>query len=362
MFKTTTNTSVLDGQAINNALRERAVRARPDTETWQTAATLDWLRDHNVNLPSAMSDVMRKSCMALSSYLYHGKPSPTDSIFRLASVRVKANELVSGPTRWTAYGAPRYQFGEQGFEETDLHVRRECLTLAESFLSDTDYGAALRATAPHWERTHRAFVHFDFYPARTYAQVGFHKDTWGYTLFVGLLYLNEEPIQGPDIIRNPHKLTKLYDFSGAKPPIQKLPPTLAKPRPDPFLPSCFLDPIKALIEENEKSKMVIERTGIVPKYGMISFIDELVHHSTPQAIPELPNALPCGVDDGTYYKLSGAALRDDREAIREVNQGAYRTFIRVWVTLVPDDKGLPVKSRPSSENDTRRRLKYRYSG
>ena len=98
--------------------------------------------------------------------------------------------------------------------------------------------------------------------------------------------------------------------------------------------------------------MEIIEAGQIPKFGMISFVDEMVHHSTPGeklALPEI-----CGIDDGTAWWLNKANISDSRVRTGLLpGDKNLRTFVRVWITLVPND------AHPNALNDTRVNLKYR---
>jgi hypothetical protein len=48
-------------------------------------------------------------------------------------------------------------------------------------------------------------------------------------------------------------------------------------RPDPSLPALFGSPIGKIIQANESENMEIIEAGNIPPFGLVSFIDELVH-------------------------------------------------------------------------------------
>ncbi len=105
-----------------------------------------------------------------------------------------------------------------------------------------------------------------------------------------------------------------------------------------MLPLSILKPINEILEENRdngQTKMKIRQTGKVPAGGgMVWFIDELIHHRTPQAWP---------IKKGHEMKMSigGNALGKFREGTLEPAPGEWaisaagepRSFVRIWVTL-----------------------------
>lgn len=110
---------------------------------------------------------------------------------------------------------------------------------------------------PDW----RIIVDVDFYYERPKDAVGFHKDTVGRSLFVNLNFNNETDIVGPEYILNP-------------PPIGAHDKHIAPKLPEPFL--------RDLVSERQRlgAPTEIGATMVKPK-GIVSFVDELIHHSTP---------------------------------------------------------------------------------
>ncbi len=107
----------------------------------------------------------------------------------------------------------------------------------------------------------RILIEVHYIYARSKNQVNFHKDTEGQTLFVNLLYMNDQKIAGPDYILNPPPIKAHDEATEGKQPaffvqdLSQVRKTLGAP---------------TYIEESE-----------IPAYGYVAFVDEAIHHSTP---------------------------------------------------------------------------------
>ncbi|MET0395123.1 MAG: DUF4157 domain-containing protein [Chitinophagaceae bacterium] len=107
----------------------------------------------------------------------------------------------------------------------------------------------------------RVFVDVDFYHRRSPDAIGFHKDTIGRSLFVNLNYNNKAAIVGPEYIVNPPAVKEHDDHIRPK-----LPETF------------FKDILEARLKLGEPAEIKVAK---VPPYGIVSWVDELAHHSTP---------------------------------------------------------------------------------
>lgn len=107
----------------------------------------------------------------------------------------------------------------------------------------------------------RIIVDVDFYYQRPAKSIGFHKDTVGRSLFVNLNFNNEQEIMGPEFILNPPGIDKHDQHIATK------------------LPRVFLDD---LVSERQRLGLPSEISNTrIPAHGMVSFVDEMIHHTTP---------------------------------------------------------------------------------
>ena len=104
-------------------------------------------------------------------------------------------------------------------------------------------------------------VEVHYYYNRPATATRFHKDTEGQTLFVNLNYLNDEPIAGPEWIVNPHVPQEQAD------------------RRAQMLPKPFLGDLAAATAGMPEGGVV--GTESIPRRGVVSFVDEAIHHKTP---------------------------------------------------------------------------------
>ncbi|MDP8907775.1 MAG: hypothetical protein M3N47_01365 [Chloroflexota bacterium] len=104
-------------------------------------------------------------------------------------------------------------------------------------------------------------VEVHYYWNRSTEQTRFHKDTSGQTLFVNLNFVNEEPILGPEFVINPGSHKEYDDY------VERA------------LPKTFVEDVKAAKDARGKPKSIGATT--VPKMGVVTFVDELIHHKTP---------------------------------------------------------------------------------
>jgi hypothetical protein len=107
---------------------------------------------------------------------------------------------------------------------------------------------------------YRIVVDVDFVYARPSTQIAFHKDTVGLSLFVNLNYNNQREIFSPEWVANPHLIDKhLANING------KLPDVFKKNLAEQYI-------------KQGETEICVKR---MPKHGIFSFVDELIHHSTP---------------------------------------------------------------------------------
>jgi Domain of unknown function (DUF4157) len=107
----------------------------------------------------------------------------------------------------------------------------------------------------------RIFVEIHYYRARAQDVSSFHKDTVGRTLFVNLNYTNEHEIAGPEYVINPLPAAEHDNAIKSS------------------LPNKFLQDVDvARTQLKQPTKIGATR---VPAHGVVSFVDELIHHMTP---------------------------------------------------------------------------------
>ncbi len=104
-------------------------------------------------------------------------------------------------------------------------------------------------------------VEVHYYRNRFQTTPQLHKDTKGQTLFVNLNYANEEEIAGPEFVVNPTE---------RKEHRQQIKNTL---------PTKYLRHVKKA-KANLPDPTEIG-ASVIPRYGVVSFVDELIHHATP---------------------------------------------------------------------------------
>jgi hypothetical protein len=105
-------------------------------------------------------------------------------------------------------------------------------------------------------------VEVHYYYQRQQSGSTFHKDTLGQTLFVNLNYLTEHEIAGPEYILNP---ALVAEHEGR---IKK------------SLPPAFLAHLGEVRKGLDQPTEI--RATTIPAHGVVSFVDELIHHMTPR--------------------------------------------------------------------------------
>jgi len=149
----------------------------------------------------------------------------------------------------------------------------------------------------------RAVVHLDYYATRSTAQVGLHKDTSGNNVFAVLHYLNDEPMLGPEYIDDPAPIKTVVDgyyddqywsTIDGKYRRQSAPWAIVKKgkwvqdqwryvwQEKCTWPNKLLDALQYARESTDdltaRGKMA---ASILPKDGLVTFVDELIFHATP---------------------------------------------------------------------------------
>lgn len=284
-----------------------------------------WLKENTLcRAPIATPEGLKDAIQDLERWL--GNPNwkltkKKNGFARVSTVRIKSKYSTSGPVRRTVYKLnERYDYF-QGSEDQNVFVSVACADIVEHFLHASGYGSFLHAILNMKDETpggYRVYAHVDWYPLRTYAAQTWHKDTRGSTLFVGLIYMNQDEIQGPDVISNPWPLGELEENRELKC----------------VLPEWVKDPIDQILEENRSEAMMIRQTGKVPAGGgMVWFIDELIHHKTPGHSAK-PNDIELAISEKTVGRLTGVQGPEQWDS--DFSSKEPRKFVRIWVTL---DKG-----------------------
>jgi hypothetical protein len=180
----------------------------------------------------------------------------------------------------------------------------------------------------------RSVVHIDYYATRSTTQVGLHKDTNGNNVFAVLHYLNDEPMLGPEYIDDPAPIKTVVDgyypsniysklddkYRRQSAPWAVLKKSKIVQKDWRFVrehyctwPAKFLN---ALHYARHSTKDLSARgkmaSSILPKDGLVSFVDELIFHATP---------------------IEGFRVDPDTEASEDKKAAALRT-VNAGVTVV----------------------------
>jgi hypothetical protein len=231
---------------------------------------------------------------------------------------------------------------------------------------------------------HRAQIIADYYFARSVDQISLHKDTFGTTLFVALHYLNKSDMTGPEYIydRWPIAGREPYDHGGVaitdKAWMRTSDGKQGRPRAPwsknakyevggvnlQFEQQRMLDAAAThfwphdLIASLEAARAGLPTTKKVQMselhpYGLISFVDELIYHSTPltrnRTLEDSEKvAFQLVVTGGLdfYVGVDGgkAPMNLRRRMSFALNGGDFepktgfadkRTFLRLWITVAP---------------------------
>ena len=337
----------------NNQSTEKSLRHKWNSTPFQSRFRKDkieaWLRENTICREAiATPEEIKAAILDLKEWLGTPAPKPPkgnkDGFARVSTVRIRKESVTSGPIRKTTY-KPRERYDyQQNEQEQNIRVARACSVIALQFLKHTPCAEFLYGLLDDQDRIEgcNAYAHVDWYPVRGYETSGFHKDTHGRTLFVGLIYMNDGELQGPDIIDNPWPLPE-RDQSNSETQRRRLP-------------DLIKDPIDQILEENERTgRMRMRRSGKVPAGGgIVWFIDELVHHSTPYTKePPKPENFNLAIG-GKQLKTAGPlSAYVDEQWDNDFDAGAPRSFVRIWVTLErrPEGKTKGEERLPTNFHD-----------
>ncbi|HAB16363.1 MAG TPA: hypothetical protein DCE44_07920, partial [Verrucomicrobiales bacterium] len=149
------------------------------------------------------------------------------------------------------------QYFPSDLKKSIAKIVMQTLLLADQidYLRETDLTAG----------NNRVLVEVHYYYNRPPSFAGrWHKDTRGDTMFVNLNYINpESPIPGPEYLVNPHTTEEH-----------------ARQRRE-LVPDSFLTDLEFAQDNLDEPTEI--GWGMVPTYGVVSFVDELIHHTTPLA-------------------------------------------------------------------------------
>lgn len=323
-------------QSMDKSLRSKWPTRAPPRRKLEKGAIKAWLRKNTICQEAIKTpEVMKQSIEILRIALGDPGPRrPKDSkggFARVSTVRIGKQSVTAGPIRKTTYKyTERYDY-QQHLRRQNIDVSEACALISLQFLECTPCGDFLYGLLDTNDKIGgcRVYAHVDWYPERGYETVGFHKDTHGRTLFVGLIYMNDKELQGPDII---HNSWPLPDRDKSKKPTQQR-----------YLPPLIKDPIDEILQDNTQFPMIIRQSGKIPAGGgIVWFVDELVHHSTPYQNHEKIHD-----KEGVFYlaiggerlkeagKTSGVKLsaKFDQKWDSSFNSETPRKFVRIWVTL-----------------------------
>jgi hypothetical protein len=140
----------------------------------------------------------------------------------------------------------------------------------------------------------KILVEVHYYYSRDKFTSYFHKDTLGQTLFVNLNYVTEREISGPEYILNPPLVEQHEEHLRGS------------------LPLAFRQHL-AEVRKGLNQPTKIEATTI-PAHGVVSFVDELIHHMTPS---DYHRTVTCGdlreflsKEDPDGFKIYSAILSE----------------------------------------------------
>jgi hypothetical protein len=235
-------------------------------------------------------------------------------------------------------------------------------------------GAALEGHKDNY----RAVVHIDYYASREVTTVALHKDTIGNSLFVALHYLNGNEMMGPEYIDDPGPIAPqvvegtqgYYRDEVYLRHVQKFrrgAPWAAIDKSSNYVwPVPLLDALQ-LARVGRGLSGFVQGYKTLPPNGLITFIDELVFHTTPfmdmreAGLDTQPTRLtnsgvtiagyPSDQADSAVLAIFGERnyrLRVQRRLSTEIRNetdlppakdgdgpNPVRKFWRLWVTIVP---------------------------
>ncbi len=215
----------------------------------------------------------------------------------------------------------------------------------------------------NYSKGYQAIVSLDYYSDRPSTAVGLHKDTTGNTLFVALHYLNISTMLGPEYVNDiwpvdAQENDKSELFRNTFWRGQKVQGTKRSRAPwsktsnkQTFWPT-------ELLKELEAARKVISVEGndtlqyiTLQPFGLIAFVDELIYHTTPLGGHRGKSTL---FATATASKARHAVLPkdvkrrisidlNDKKKLADVKGGMEnRSFIRLWISIVPNGFYVPL--------------------
>ncbi|BDD04506.1 eCIS core domain-containing protein [Aureibacter tunicatorum] len=210
-------------------------------------------------LPQEQFDLQNRLMNYLSDKIENTKNDVKDTPFRIGSVELSWPELK--PT----FGKPLDDIPAGLQDGYDLVKDDNDLkgAIISTLIKTLEQAGQIEyfTKNPSIGKDNRILVEIDFYYERPKNAVGFHKDSIGKSLFVNLNFNNKEEIPGPEFVLNPPVVDEHDEHTAAK------------------LPDVF----KAdLASERDRLPLADEiKATKVPPGGVVSFVDEMIHHTTP---------------------------------------------------------------------------------
>lgn len=323
-----------------------------------------------------------------SDYIQRHHNDPRTSAVRIATVDIETWDLMRLLKDKCPHGSDGLDDGtnEPPVMSFDPGMQVVLLAYLKSLLSDElRERAEVALAAAGLGDKHCAQILVDYYFARDKDQISLHKDTYGTTLFVALHYLNMGEMTGPEFIfdRWPIAARDDYNHNGVvidqEAWVNDLDEKARRPRA-PWsrnakytgygVDGAFEGQRAAdgaathfwphqLIASLEEARGGLPRDTSVqmselPPYGLISFVDELIYHSTPLTrrrddedtgqmsgyhMVTTGQNFYVGVagDEKTSMKLKRRMSKAFRGGDFEPKTGFKdkRTFLRLWITISP---------------------------
>ncbi|HKP98199.1 MAG TPA: hypothetical protein VJ385_20885 [Fibrobacteria bacterium] len=235
---------------------------------------------------------------------------------------------------------------------------------------------------------YRAVVHLDYYATRSTTQVGLHKDTTGNNVFAVLHYINDDPMLGPEYIDDPAPIRtanegyyydRYWSAIGDDYYRQAAPWAILKDGMCTW-PDALLEGLQIAREAGGSKSRGKMACSILPRDGLVAFVDELIFHATPieghrvddtsdEAVRYLSagvtvvSLMKAGVDPGklNIFGTKSYADRIKRRlsatydkgthlqtglTIPGAKSGGVRKFFRLWICIVPEHWYTPLPPYP----------------
>ena len=222
---------------------------------------------------------------------------------------IKDAELVDLPERGTLKAIPTSSFPLAKGAGVDKKIVETTLrTMAAA--GQLKYLRVSRLIDDDW----KVVIEVHYYRSRNPKQQGFHKDTAGRTLFVNLNYLNESEMAGPEYVMNPQMPEGYEEHLATR------------------LPKVFAEDLKKAKAKHGDPTYI--EASVIPIKGVVSFVDEALHHKTPTLEHRTVNI-------GTLHFILRQSRRDELEdaqqALTQYNFRATKLTFRSFLTL-PETK------------------------